>query len=168
MTAARRQTLHRVLRRPDAERSQHVRSHDTLPPFEVLEHTADIGLRAWGKTREALFENCALGLAEILDRSGNGEVAEGTGRVAVELHATDIEALLVEWMNEVLFALEGEEACLHGSRITEITEAELRAQIELSACAGIPEATELKAATYHQLSILETPRGWEATVYFDV
>ena len=139
-----------------------------MPPFEVLEHTADVGLRAWGETREALFENCALGLAEILDRSGNGDVAEGTGRVSVELHATDVEALLVEWMNEVLFALEREEACLRASRITEVAETELRAWIELSACAGTPEATELKAATYHQLSVRETPQGWEATVYLDV
>jgi SHS2 domain-containing protein len=45
-----------------------VTSSDARLPYEILEHTADIGLRAWGETREALFENCALGLADILDR----------------------------------------------------------------------------------------------------
>jgi SHS2 domain-containing protein len=137
-------------------------------PYEILEHTADIGLRAWGETWEALFENCALGLADILDRREDGDGAEATNRVSVQVHATDVEALLVEWMNEVLYALEDEEACLRAIRMTEVGETQLRADVELSVCEGAPEATELKAATYHQLSVRRRDSEWEATVYFDV
>ncbi|HEX2267128.1 MAG TPA: archease, partial [Actinomycetota bacterium] len=89
-------------------------------------------------------------------------------RVSVEVHATDIEALLVEWMNEVLYALDDEEACVHAVRVTEVGETELMADVEISACGGTPEATELKAATYHQLSVRKTDTEWEATVFFDV
>ncbi len=138
------------------------------PPFEILEHTADIGLRAWGETREALFENCAVGLADILDRREDGDPAGATNRVSVQLHATDVEALLVAWMNEVLYALEDEEACLHAVRMTEVGETQLSADVELSVCEAVPEATELKAATYHQLSVRRRDSEWEATVYFDV
>ncbi len=147
-----------------------MRSHDTRPRFEVLEHTADIGLRAWGETTEALFENCALGLAEILDRRANGanETAEQGNAVTVEVTATDVEALLVEWMNEVLFTLERDEVCLAATRIGEVTETRLIAEIELEPCPGTPEATELKAATYHQLLVRRSGATWEATVYFDV
>jgi SHS2 domain-containing protein len=166
MVAARR-SLRRVLRRPDADRATNVTSR-ARPPFEILEHTADIGLRAWGETREALFENCELGLADILDRREDGYGAGTTNQVSVQLHATDVEALLVEWMNEVLYALEDEEGCLQAVRMSEVGETQLRADVVLSVCEGPPEATELKAATYHQLSVGRRDSEWEATVYFDV
>ena len=46
------------------------------PPFEILEHTADIGLRAHGESMEALFENAAAGMLEILGAAaGDGSDA---------------------------------------------------------------------------------------------
>ena len=33
--------------------------------FEILEHTADIGFRAWGPTAAKMFENAALALESI-------------------------------------------------------------------------------------------------------
>ena len=141
------------------------------PPFEILEHTADIGLRAWGDTREALFENCARGLAHILDRqptSGQGRGTASVHTVSVEVQASDVEALLVEWMNEALFMLEPEDVCLGPILIQRVTERELTADIALTDSSHTPEGTELKAATYHQISVREISEGWEATVYFDV
>ncbi len=88
--------------------------------------------------------------------------------VPVQVTATDVEALLVEWMNEVLFALEGDELCLAAVEIGEVRETRLTAEIKLASCPGTPEATELKAATYHQLLVRRSDAGWEATVYFDV
>jgi SHS2 domain-containing protein len=147
-----------------------VRSH-TRRPYQILEHTADIGLRAWGETREALFENCALGLAEILDRrwrEGPREVASAFTGLSADLRAPDIEALLVDWMNELLFLLERDVVCLSATKIHEMDETRLSADIVLDPCAHAPEGTELKAATYHQLSVRRRDFEWEATVYFDV
>ena len=138
------------------------------PPFEILEHTADIGLRAWADSREALFENCALGLAVILDRQTTAGATEAMNPISVKLEASDVEALLVEWVNEVLFALEDDEACLAAVRVRRVNERDLTAELDVARCAGAPEATELKAATYHQLSVRRGDTGWEATVYFDV
>ncbi len=143
----------------------------TRPPFEVLEHTADIGLRAWAETREALFENCALGLAEILDRSWDGSNRSNRRRrdaVLLEAAASDVDALLVEWMNEVMFTLEITDGCLAAVDVAQMTATRLRGSVMFAPCGHEPEGTELKAATYHQLSVRETPIGWEATVYFDV
>lgn len=139
------------------------------PAFEILEHTADIGLRAWGETRERLFENCALGVAEIVGRQGVDSVSGPTAeRLAVELGAPDVEALLVRWMDEVLFLLEASAACLMSSKLLEVRDTGLRAELELVPCTADPEGTELKATTYHQLSVRPVSDGWEATVYFDV
>ncbi len=141
------------------------------PPFEILEHTADVGLRALGETREALFENCACGLAEILDRRGTtGRSAENDSvqTVSIELEASDVEALLVEWMNEVLFMLEPAEVCLAVAVVQRVTDTRLTADIALMECRHTAEGTELKAATYHQLAVRQVDNQWEATVYFDV
>ncbi len=141
------------------------------PPFEILEHTADIGLRAFGDTREVLFENCARGLADILDRQGTSPEAGPTNSiqtVSVELRANDMEALLVEWMNEVLFMLEPEDVCLALVVVHGVNDARLAADCAFTECPHTAEGTELKAATYHQLSVRQSQTGWEATVYFDV
>ena len=141
------------------------------PPYEILEHTADIGLRAWGDTREALFENCALGLAEILDHSAGHPrpyQAEAFTGLMVEVEAGDLEALLVEWMNELIFLMETTNACLRAVHVMEFINTRLMASPDFAECDHDPEGTELKAATYHQLSVRKTEAGWEATVYFDV
>jgi SHS2 domain-containing protein len=52
--------------------------------------------------------------------------------------------------------------------VESVSEQGLKAGVELAECDPVPEGTELKAATYHQLSVRPTEDGWEATVYFDV
>ncbi|HXF56651.1 MAG TPA: archease [Actinomycetota bacterium] len=139
------------------------------PPFEVLEHTADVGLRARGRTLGEVFANAALGLAEILGRRVEGS-ADGS-RVAVRVSSTDLEALLVDWLNEVLFELERREACLAGARVREVRAGEAPAvegELLVLECPEAPEGTEVKAATYHQLSVRAEEGGYRATVYFDV
>jgi SHS2 domain-containing protein len=161
-------------------------------PFEILEHTADIGLRAYGKSQEELFENAAWGLAEILDAVrpvrviGAAAVDAGTptrspsarsrGAPAgyaprpqrIELEPSDIEALLVDWMNELILLTEEGKACVADVRVHGVSEEGMQARVDLVDCDLVPEGTELKAATYHQLSVRPTEDGWVAVVYFDV
>jgi SHS2 domain-containing protein len=140
------------------------------PAFEILEHTADIGLRVWGATSEALFENAAWGLAEILGAratAGDAEQRPVAGP-AVNARAGDIEALLVEWLNEVLFALERSGACLADVEALKVIPDEADGNLLLVPCDGPRTGTELKAATYHQVSVRPENGGWTATVYFDV
>jgi SHS2 domain-containing protein len=165
-------------------------SGEADPRYEILEHTADIGLRARGSTLEELFENAAWGLAEILD--ANRSPSDGQGRrVAgggpprssrrrasggagvnsrhVDLReAGDTEALLVDWMNELILLMEEGRACLAGVTVESVSENGLKASIALIDCDPLPEGTDLKAATYHQLSVRQTADGWTATIYFDV
>jgi SHS2 domain-containing protein len=165
-------------------------SRSARPAFQILEHTADIGLRARGGTLEELFENAAWGLAEILDvgrpaqvrpgrrvagggppRSSRRRASGGAGVNSrhVDLRdATDIEALLVAWTNELILLTEEGRACLGRVQVDSVGEEGLQGDVQLIDCDPVPEGTDLKAATYHQLSVRETARGWEATLYFDV
>jgi SHS2 domain-containing protein len=138
------------------------------PVFEVLDHTADVGLRARGRSLEEAFAHAALGLAEILGRRAEGG---GSERVELRVASSDLEALLVEWLNEVLFRLEHGERCLARAEVRRVRvegPAEVEATLLVEACPGAPEGTEVKGATYHQLSVRAVDGGYEATVYLDV
>ena len=140
------------------------------PAFEILEHTADIGLRAWGSTPEELFENAAWGLADILGARATAAETDQkpVAGPAVNARAADIEALLVEWLNEVLFALERSGACLADVEALKVVPDEADGNLLLVACDGPKSGTELKAATYHQISVRPENGGWSAIVFFDV
>jgi SHS2 domain-containing protein len=140
-------------------------SPEERPSFEVLEHTADIGLRVRGRTIEELFENTIRGLLEILGAHGvrGGRVH----RVVVPLDAGDPGGMLVDLLNEVIYLVDRDQA-----RILEIDVASdgssVVAQLEWAPSTEPLPGTELKAATYHQLKVEETDAGYEATVFFDV
>jgi SHS2 domain-containing protein len=158
------------------------------PPYEILEHTADIGLRAFGQSLEELFANAAWGLAEILDvnrseRDGQGRRvaagaatsrrrASGGGGVnsrLVDLRgSSDVEALLVDWMNELIVFTEEGKACIADIDVETVNDQRMKALMQLVDCQEAPEGTDLKAATYHQLSVRQRGHRWEATMYFDV
>lgn len=142
--------------------------HDSSLAFEILEHTADIGLRARGRTLEELFENASWGLADILDVDRGAQANEALPPSPITLTASDLEALLVEWMNELILLTEEGRACIAGVQVESVADGSLKARVDLADCDPVPDGTELKAATYHQLSVREIDGGWEATVFFDV
>ncbi|MCH7610714.1 MAG: archease [Chloroflexi bacterium] len=131
--------------------------------YEELEHTADWALRVQGRDLPALFVNAALGMMELAGvRTGDepGEVRR------IELQALDKESLLVDWLHELLVALELEQLAFR--------------EIELQITGGkklvgtfqavpiISMDKPVKAVTYNELLIQESPDGLEATVVFDV
>src|ERR1019366_4188453 len=106
--------------------------------FEILEHPADIGFRAFGGTLEELFANAAVALVSIAC-----EIEEVAPRTEYALSATgtDHESLLVNWLSEGLYWFDGE-----------------RNRSNLI----------VKAVTWHQLRIARSDGGWMAEVYLDI
>ena len=139
----------------------------TPPSFEILEHTADVGLRAYGATLAALFENAAAGLLEIaLDR----ETVEERETRPVSAAAADREALLVNWLQEILWLVDGERWLPRRVSVAEISET----RVAGVACGEVSDRARhrfrviVKAVTYHQLSIREQNGIWVAEVYVDI
>lgn len=136
-------------------------------PYEILEHTADVGLLARGTTLAELFENAAAGMMEIaVDPAGVAEC--GHKRIMAE--APDREALLVNFLQEVLWQVDGEGWLPRRVAVEQIGETGVSA-----VAFGEPRDPArhmlriiIKAVTYHQLSVRETPEGWRAEVYFDI
>ena len=132
---------------------------------EVLEHTADIGLRVRGATVEELFEAAGEGLATLQGAWFPGEGQEET----VTVRATDRPALLVAWLDELLFIHESRDAVFGGFDVHSVGERELDARVRLAARGDRElESVGVKAATYHRLRLEREPDGWVAEVYLDV
>jgi len=134
----------------------------TGPSFEILEHTADVGIRARGATSAEVFEQAALGLAEII-----GIRASGPGEsVAIELEGADRAGLLVDFLSEILWLHDSRSAAVASVAVDEASETRVRGSVEvvpLSEATG----TQVKAITYHQLRVEEDAEGWVATVFVD-
>jgi len=70
--------------------------------YEILEHTADKGVRAWGRTLEELFENAARGMYRLVVDPA-GKKTDVSMPVAVEVSDPfDRSDLLVKWLRELI------------------------------------------------------------------
>jgi SHS2 domain-containing protein len=134
--------------------------------FEILEHTADVGLRARAGTAEELFEALGEGLASLQGAWFPGEGSER--RVIVE--APDPEALLVAWLDELLYQQEAEDAVFSSLAVDLVEDTRLEARVGLAPREDRRlEGVGVKAATYHRLQVTREPEGgWLAQVYLDV
>jgi SHS2 domain-containing protein len=135
--------------------------------FETFEHTADIGLAARGGTLEELFANAALGLTDlIVDPAG---LREDT-RLELSVSAQDREALLVAWLNELLYALDTRGFVARRCRVVRMSGTGLTAELWGDTIDRARHALRrlVKAATYHGLCITAADGGWEARVILDL
>jgi SHS2 domain-containing protein len=130
--------------------------------FEILEHTADIGFRAWGSTLMDLFENAAVALASFAEPAG----AEDTTRF-VEVTGDDYESLLVAWLSELLYLMDASVMAPARVQVLEIEAGRLRATINGRA-GPVQWRLIVKAVTYHQIKVAQRDGRWEATIYLDV
>ena len=135
-------------------------------PFEVIEHTADVGIVARGRTLEELFAHAAEGMFHFLI-SADTVRPDQRRRVAVE--AEDLPGLLVAWLNELLVLLNAEGFVPRAFEVRDVSGGRLEADVW-----GEPVdprrhrfRLDVKAATYHQLEVRRDGL-WQARVIFDV
>ncbi len=136
-------------------------------PFEILEHTADIGFRAWGASAAELFQNAALAMMAIAAESDSIDERE---ELPVELKAEDYESLMVDWLSEVLYLFDASRFAARRFVVDEISPNGLRARLlgEPRDPRRHPWELIIKAVTYHQLKVVETNGRWETEVYLDI
>ena len=141
--------------------------------YELLEHTADVGIRASGPTLEAAFEQATEGLADVLGALAPGWSSPGGSgpgeAVAVRVAADDPGGLLVDWLNEVLWLREVRQAKVTGVRVERVGDGTAAGWVAFSGDGPAPDGTFVKAVTYHGLRVEPDPGGgWLIEVYLDV
>lgn len=137
------------------------------PPyeFEILEHTADVGLLARGRDLRELFEAAGYGLSSIMaDLSGATVVEERE----VSAEADDLEGLMVAWLSELLYLVDAEGVLPVEFRAAPSDERALRAVVGCDRLEGRDLRFGVKAITYHQLYVRYEGGRYEAQVFLDV
>jgi len=135
--------------------------------FDVIEHTADIGIAAYGADLKQVFANAARGLFSLITEL---DAISEKNIYHIQVTAPDREALLLQWLNELIYRFEVKEMLFHRFTINTLTNTELKAtgygeKIDL---AKHELKIQVKAATFHMLKIEQNNDGWEAQVIFDV
>jgi SHS2 domain-containing protein len=140
--------------------------------YEIVDHTADWALRVWGHNLADLLLQAALGMnnlmigAETAVSANSALVIPATTSRTLTLDAFDQETLLVDWLSELAYFAEMEQLVFPTITLTNVSPTHLDAQIQGG---PVPELVKhIKAVTYHNLEIKETPNGLEATIVFDV
>ncbi len=140
---------------------------DDKTKFSHIEHTADVGIKIFGATRTALFENAAEGLFDIITNLKQVRIRE-TRRIA--LVAGDGEELLVRWLSELNYIFLTEMFLPRRFHVLTMSETEMTAEISgehLNPAQHVVH-TEVKAVTYHGLYLRRESGAWQAQVIFDL
>lgn len=136
-------------------------------PFEILEHTADIGFQAWGADPGELFANAARAMMAIA--AEDDPVSQAAERT-VKIDGEDYPSLLVNWLSELLYLFDSDEFAAAKIDIASITPVRLKARLT-----GEPRDPArhrwkliVKAVTYHGLEVRDLGAGWTARVFLDI
>lgn len=140
-----------------------------MKPYEIIEHTADVGLKANGATLKELFENAAKGMFEIIA----GKVRTGTEvkkKIEIKREVEGLEELLVDWLSELLYIFDKETILFNDFRISELDDKKLTSESSGKKIdpASATFQTEIKAVTFHDLKIEKAVDGFSCTIIFDV
>lgn len=130
--------------------------------FEEIAHTADWSARVWAEDVPALFTEAARAmnaLAGIVREAGPGVKRK------FESEGPDLESLLVAFLSELIYYQEQENLAFDRFKL-QVEDHRLKVEMEGAQMRSIDKA--IKAATYHNLKIEKTNRGFETTIVFDV
>jgi SHS2 domain-containing protein len=135
--------------------------------YETFDHTADMGIRVFGRTEEEVFANAAYALFDQLTdlRKVGDKVAQ-----EISVEGADREDLLIRWLGELLFLSQSRGFLFKEFSILHLESNLLRAiaRGEIFDPSRHRFETEIKAVTYHQVEVKQKDKGWEAKVIFDI
>ena len=124
-----------------------------MKPYELVEHTADVGVKAYGKTLSEAFEHAALGMFDIIT---DESTIDPVGQYDMVLEAPDLEQLLVDRLSHLLF-LNGSQELVFGKFLVTLSGNRLSASVfgEKYDTTKHGMGAEIKAVTYHMLQVHE-------------
>jgi SHS2 domain-containing protein len=138
-----------------------------MKKYETFDHTADVGIRVFGRTVEEVFVNAAYAL---FDQWTDLRKVRGKISREISIRGADREDLLVRWLGELLFLGESRGVLFKEFTIRRLDSTSLKAVArgEIFDPSRHRFKTEIKAVTYHQVEIKEVDGKWEGRVIFDV
>ena len=135
--------------------------------FEVLDHTADIGLIIYGEDLKALFEHAGQAFFHLIT-----DLRKVRSRIErrIEIGKEDLERLMVDWLSELLYLLDVESLLFKGFEVESVGEDGLKAVVKGEPFQeGVHVIKKVvKAVTYHQIEVRKKNGRWRARIIFDL
>jgi protein archease len=134
--------------------------------WEHFPHEADVGVRGFGRTPAQAFEQTALALTAIVTDAP----IEPKSKVRMEAQAPDLEILLADWLNRVIYEMAIRKMLFSRFEVqianTQLTATAWGEPIDVERHAP---ACEPKGATYTALKVAQDQTGtWSAACVVDV
>jgi SHS2 domain-containing protein len=147
--------------------------HPVMVPYEILEHPADVGFLAYGRTLAELFENAALAMCSLA--CAPEKIEEKLDR-EITAGGADLDSLLYAWLAEILALADAEQLVFRRGKVIFLREP---APAEPGEVRGMAygesfdrsrhaAGTYIKAVTLHQFAVELTPNGYRARVFLDL
>jgi len=138
-----------------------------MKKYELIEHTADIGIKVYSNTLEELFENASFAMFDTITDISRINVSI---REDIEVEAENINELLVEWLKELLFRFDVGKILFSKFKIKKQNFNLLTAEVYGEKFNPEKHSldTEIKAVTYHGLDIKKEDGIWTVQIIFDI
>lgn len=138
-----------------------------MKKYEILDHRADLKIKAFGRSLSEVFVNMALGVASQQTKKLEGKKVNGVWQ-KITIESTDLESLLVDWLNEILYQGEINQRVYFDFEVLEFSEMLYKMVVKIRGRPLDERLIEIKAATFYELEIKKNNKHWEATVIFDI
>ena len=138
--------------------------------YKLLNHTADIRVAVWGKTRKELFGNAVAAMFDVMVNMPGEDKTKPLEEKTVKITGNDLEDTLINFLREALYLFNGQGWLIRSCEPLEVTKRSIfaRLQGEPYNRQQNPLKTEIRAVTYHGLIINKSKKAWQAKVVFDV
>ena len=136
-------------------------------PFEEIAHTADWALRVWAADLNQLFTESARGMNAM---SGTRLAESPRAQRSLSLSAGDVDSLMVSFLSELVYLAEQDRLGFDQFelRIAPGQNRTWRLKASMEGAPILSMDKSIKAVTYHNLHIIQTGRGFEVEIVFDV
>ena len=145
---------------------------DDLPTYTAIEHTADLAVLIRAETRESLFQTAGDALSALQagrdDDPAPDEPDEAEEWIEIELDASSVDLLLVNWLRELLYLSSAGDRLFCEARFHRLSEESCAAEAGFRRPRASEVERELKGITYHDLYVQRKDDIWQARIVVDV
>ena len=132
--------------------------------YEILEHKADLKIRAFGKDKKELFLNSMIGMFE--GARYEEEVKSQKSKVKIRITSLDLPSLLVDFLSEILYLCETKKEVYQKVDFKKFTNNEIEATLIGKKLERM--GVHIKGVTYHDLDVRQEKGTWQAVILFDI
>ena len=106
----------------------------------------------------------------MTDLMVEGDISKETVIKDVVIEGEDFPDLMVRWLGEILYLFDGENLIVNSITIKSISPTKLKSTLTLTSFETEHHQVkrEIKAVTYHQISVDKVNDGWQARIIFDI